>query len=344
MADKKATIKQVAQLAGVSTSTVSRVINGRDPKVARKEVQTRIWDAVRQLDYTPNLDAQNLKKNKNLEQRKQGRQIGIVFARDEEEKINPFFIEIARHFEKKSLQLGYNVKFSVRYEKENPKKIKHIFDTYQVEGMLILGKYSPSLLKMIKESCSFYVYSGLQKIQQNGFDQIICDGYQASVATIQHLNNLGHRKISYLGEIGREARYIGYKDAMKTLGLPCPPSHILSSRFTVEGGYKAILKNIHNLNVTAIFCGNDWVAMGALKALKEHGIRVPEDISLISIDDIEDLQEVTPLLSTVRIPVEDMGKMAAKVLIDRMEGERILPLAIELPYTIINRESCKPIT
>lgn len=95
-----------------------------------------------------------------------------------------------------------------------------------------------------------------------------------------------------------------------------------------------------DLPVTAFFCPNDVTAIGAMRAVKEHNLSIPQDVSLISIDDIDTAQYLTPMLTTIHIPVEEMGQMTAKILIDRIEGGHTLPIKVNLPYYLAGRESC----
>lgn len=111
----------------------------------------------------------------------------------------------------------------------------------------------------------------------------------------------------------------------------------------IESGYKKTLDYLnkhgppHN---TAYFCANDLTAIGALKAIKEFGLDVPKDISLISIDNIETAQYVSPMLTTINIPMDELGKLTAKILIDRIENGKSIPLKVEVPYSVVKRESC----
>ena len=166
------------------------------------------------------------------------------------------------------------------------------------------------------------------------------------MSAVNHLYKLGHRQIGYVGEKNKEARYQGYYDAMTALNLPLKREHIIVTPLSSEGGYKALkeyLKKQNTVTVTALFCANDLTAIGAMKAIKEMGYKIPEDISIISIDDIDTAQYVSPMLTTIHVPLEELGKTAAKILIDRIENGKSLPLKIELPFYLANRESCKAI-
>jgi len=126
------------------------------------------------------------------------------------------------------------------------------------------------------------------------------------------------------------------------LGLPFFPEITADVKLSSDGGYTGANMLIdRNTDVTAIFCANDKTAIGTMHALKERNLKVPSDISIISIDDIDTAQYLSPMLTTVHIPLEDLGKMTAKILIDRINGGHKLPMKTILPFYIAKRESCR---
>ncbi len=341
---EKMTLKEIAEMAGVSISTVSRVINQNNSKVASKEVQDRIWQIVRDSNYVPNASARNLKLgNSQFNVEVPTKTIGCIFARSMTDKNDPFFSQIARAIEQEAFKQGYLMKYSFSAYDINDSNVFHLITNNQVNGLAILGRFDQNLLKFIKQHYKHVVYTGLNKVD-TGFDQIICDGYQATIAAVNHLHKLGHTQIGYIGEKNKELRYQGYCDAMAALNLPIKREHIVVTPLSSEGGYTGVKEFFkRNMTLTAFFCANDVTAIGAMKAIKELGYQVPHDISIISIDDIDTAQYVSPMLTTVHVPMEELGKMTAKILIDRIENGKSLPVKIELPFYIANRESCKAI-
>lgn len=337
------TLKEIAEKAGVSVSTVSRVINHNNAKVASKEVQDRIWEIVRDSNYVPNAAARNLKLgNRQPFAETALKAIGCIFARSMTDKNDPFFSQIARAIEQEAFRKGYLMKYSFTAYDINDTNIYRMITDNQVNGMAILGRFDQNLLRFVKHNYKHVVYTGLNKIDST-FDQIICDGYQASTAAVNHLHKLGHTEIAYLGEKNKEIRYQGYCDAMNALSLPLKREQIIIlPSLTAEDAYHGMKQFLKKAPpITALFCANDLTAIGAMKAIKEQGCRIPEDISVISIDDIETAQYVSPMLTTVHVPIEELGKMTAKILIDRIENGNSIPVKIELPFYIANRESCK---
>lgn len=157
------------------------------------------------------------------------------------------------------------------------------------------------------------------------------------------LIGLGHTRIGFIGETQFEDRYTGYCAALSAHNLRPAKSYIVNVPLSSEGGYKGAKELLsRKTDVSAVFCCNDNTAIGAMRAIKEAGLAIPDDLSVISIDDIDTAQYLSPMLTTIHIPVEEMGQMTAKILIDRIEEGHKLPIKINLPFYLANRESCAP--
>lgn len=129
---------------------------------------------------------------------------------------------------------------------------------------------------------------------------------------------------------------------MKFLNFETPRDAIVECKFTIKSAYAALLKS-YDPKYTAIFCGNDISGIGAIQALSELNYKVPDDVSVISIDDIDLIQEFTPLLTTVHIPITELGKMSLRMLLERIEKIRDIPVTIQLPYQLLERQTVKAI-
>lgn len=332
------TLKEIAQEAGVSISTVSRVVNKNLPGAASKEVQDKIWEIVRRSGYTPNSNARSLKMgNENMPA---SHSIACLFARTPEASSDLFFSSLARSIEQEAFRRNYVLKYSFSsIDINHPNTFRLITDNH-VDGAVILGRCDKPMLKTMKQYFHSIVYSGLNHLEAK-YDQIICDGSQAAEAAVNYLIDLGHRKIAYVGETKAENRYIGYCNALNAHKLPLNKSICSNVLLSFEGGYQGTKKLLENgCDATAFFCGSDATAIGAMRAIQERGLSIPTDISVIGIDDIDTAQYLTPMLTTVHIPVEEMGQITAKTLIDRIEGGHRLPMQINLPFYIAVRDSC----
>lgn len=333
------TLKEIAQQAGVSISTVSRVINNQNPKVARKEVQDRIWQIVRETGYTPNISAKSLKKGELNPIN--SRSLICLFARSPDSQNDPFFASLASSVEAAAYRQNYLVKSSLTAFDitSNSPNINILMDS-SINGVAVLGRIDKAGLKFLKQNCRFVAYTGLNEIKAN-FDQILCDGYQTSVTAVEYLIGLGHRHIAYIGETENEIRYRGYKDTLEKYHLPFNSAYVSSAQQSADGGLKGAQKILsQNTPITAFFCSNDVTAIGAMRAIRNMGLQIPKDISVISIDDIDTAQYLSPALTTIHIPIEEMGQMTAKILIDRITGGHTLPMKIYLPFYLSERESC----
>ncbi|HHV11613.1 MAG TPA: LacI family transcriptional regulator [Clostridiales bacterium] len=332
------TLKDIAKAAGVSVSTVSRIINGNSLNAASKEVQDKIWEIARSGGYIPNTSAQALKIGNS--EKKSNHSIACIHARSTDAKNDAFFSALTRSIEQEALKEGYIVKYSFSaFDIHNPATHHQILNN-EVDGVAVLGRCDKETLKFLKTHFKKVVYTGLNTLDSE-YDQVICDGYAVAADAMEFLFKLGHERIGYIGEFQKEVRYSAYQDALKKHHLPFDRDLTTNVPISSEGGYQGAKRILDRTkNVTAFFCINDITAIGAIKAIQECGFRVPEDISVISMDDIEISQYVSPMLTTMHIPIDEMGKMTAKILIDRINGGHTLPLKLSLPFYLAKRESC----
>lgn len=333
------TLKEIAVRAGVSISTVSRVVNSKNTKAASPEVCDRIWQIVRETGYAPNSSAQMLQQGSASSRPQCRGKIYVIFSRKVDTYIDPFFTDLMHAIEIEAFSRKYPIQ-TVMSDLELHNLRTENIDKYS--AAIILGQISEKNLSMLKSCFRNLAYVGLNALPENEMiDQILCSGYKAARSAVAYLADLGHRRIFYIGETENEERYQGYMDEMKHRSLHTTPEFVRRSQLSPQGGYDSMAELLaQKQSFTAVFCANDDTAIGAVRALLEHGIRVPEEISVIGMDDIEMSRYLSPMLTTVHIPTEDMGKQAAKVIIDRMEGGHKTPMKIKFPISISPRESC----
>ena len=332
------TLKDIAKEAGVSISTVSRIINGNSTNAASKKTQDKIWKIARAGGYVPNASAQALKQKPLT--KVSNHSIACVYARAQDVQNDSFFSALTRSIEQEAIKEGYIVKYSFSsFDIHNPATESQIINN-EVDGAAILGRCDRETLKFMKKHFRKVIYTGLNPLDAE-YDQVICDGNAIASDAVTHLLSLGHKKIGYIGETRNEIRYQGYCNTLKAQHIPIDRTLITNVPGSSEGGYqgaKAILER--SSDITAFFCMNDITAIGAIRAIHEYGFQIPSDIALISMDDIDIAQYVSPMLTTMHIPIEEMGKMTAKILIDRINNGHTLPLKMSLPYYMAKRESC----
>ena len=339
--EKNTTLKDIAEKLGISVSTVSRVINGNSVKAANSKLQDKIWQTAKELNYVPNTAAQLLKRSRETD-RDSLRTIACVFARADTDQSDPFFSEISRALETELLRQGFIMKYSI-YNKGLPQSVLETFlKNEKVDGVIILGRPDKKIINLVCKYNKYVVYVGLNKIDGD-IDQVICDGYEAGMLALKHLESIGIRKIFYLGETKSEARYKAYKDFMRQRGFSREvDDYTIESSFRLQTAYdkmKIFLKK--KILPEGLFCGNDLAALGAIKALTEENIKVPKEISVIGIDDIAMAGFSVPMLTTVSIPKEQLGKKAAKFIVDRILNGNDINVIMMIPFKLIIRESTR---
>lgn len=334
------TLKDIAKKAGVSVSTVSRVLNDRDTKSASRETQEKIWKIIRETGYTPNVSAQQLRCTPVSPRPEIPKQyFALIYARSQDNK-DMFFSELASAIEYEAYKHNLILKYSFYARDLDEASVISAVSSKEISGIVVLGRFSEARINAIAEAQKNVVYVGLNH-HTSKHDTVFCDGYQAGLLAMDTLLQNGHRQIAYLGETKKENRYLSYAHRLESQGIPFNRQLVVDTEQTLDGGYAAAKTLLHrSVQFTAVFCANDATAIGAMKALQEHGVQVPVDVSVIGIDDLEMARYFTPMLTTVHIPIAELGKQAAKTLIDRIQRGHSLPLKVELPFSIAKRDSC----
>lgn len=335
------TLKEIAAEVGVSVSTVSRVVNSNNTKAASPEVRDKIWKIVRERGYTPNQNAQTLKSGLLADRDAPKCNVYLIFARKVDEYVDPFFTELMHAIEKAAFARKYPLQ-TITTDLELG-SIRASGDARH-SAAIILGQINSSNLESIRQQFRHLVYISLNALPEgSNVDQVLCSGYKAARAAVTYLNSLGHTRIAYIGETRNEERYEGYLDEMKHLGIQLTDALVYQTPLSPESGHRCAMRfQGKELPFSAIFCANDDTAIGVMRALSEQGRRVPEDVSVIGVDDIEMSRYTSPMLTTIHIPIEEMGVQATKVLFDRIEGGHKTPMKVKFPCSLSPRESCLP--
>jgi DNA-binding LacI/PurR family transcriptional regulator len=339
------TLKDIAEQVGVSISTVSRVINKSGTKVASNEVKQKIWKVVRESGYVPNEAARMLQNctDTDTEDDEVCKKIYVMVLRSlDEVEGDTFFTQIIDSIENTIYKKGYVIERIFQRNDLNSTIFENNSECYKNRYLITIGRFEPALLDHLNFYFSKIICVSLNDLDIN-CDQVFCNGYLASQTAINYLAKLGHEKIAFIGE-EKEGRYRGYIQGLENNKLHIFPNYIVKDAIiSMNGGknaMKRILMNTCELP-TAVFCSNDRTAIGALRACKDQNVNVPKDISIIGINDIEATQFVDPMLTTVRVPLNEMGKVAVNTLVDNIEHGHTLAQKIALPFNLIKRESCK---
>lgn len=335
------TLKEIAAQANVSISTVSRVLNASQPNAASPQVQALIWEIARKGGYTPNEAAKALRKTAKSPAAKNTQIIYCMIACHPEEVYNdPFFTQAMASIEQEAFRNGFTLEYTFLKDQDTQSSFNHLNKSSH-NPLIVIGRFEQDLYQQLRKYFKKIVYLGWNDLNLN-CDSVICDGYQAAQEAVKYLYQLGHRRIGFFGTFRTEARFRGYVQGLQNLGLEYYEDDVVTGpTLSYELGYRAMESLIEKgLKATAIYCANDTTAIGALRACKTHNLRVPEDISIMGSNDIEPAQYISPMLTTIHIPLDEMGKVATKTLIDRINGGHSLPLKIFVPFQLVKRESC----
>ena len=343
-------IKKIAEEAGVSTATVSRVLNNPNYKCSSPEIREKIWKAAIALNYAPNDAARNLRMGKE-EGREKLYYIGVLMTRMEKATTDPFFNELLRVIEseihKQSAiltKVWYSPLFSndKKCRRENLDRIiDGMYDETEqkCDGLIIIGKCNKEALQKLNKK-----YKSVVSVNRNStnyeVDEVLCDGEKVAAMAVEHLIALGHRSIAYVGDCYNEARYRGFLETLHRHDIEPEADFIIQTGQTEAEGYAAMQKFIElDDRPTGIYCANDITAIGMLKYLGLGKSRYYTP-SIISSDDIDEAQYTQPMLTTVSLPKEEMGKFALDLLIDRMKGGHKSIVRTELEGKLMIRNSC----
>lgn len=290
----------------------------------------------------PNKEAQALRKTHANASKKTVRSIYCLVACSPEEVRNdPFFTQAISSVEHEALQNNYVLEYTFFAGNSENDLTMRLMQNASSDRLIIIGRFTNELFQKLRKYFKKIVYLGWNDLEVD-CDGVICDGYQAVQEGIRYLHGLGHHKIGFIGTDRNEARFRGYRKAMESLNLPIIEKNIISNpALSFESGFQGLEQLLaQGMDATALFCANDTTAIGVLRACKDHGLDVPTDLSIMGMNNIETVQYVSPMLTTINIPLTEMGRVATRALVDRINGGHSLPLKIILPFHIISRESC----
>ena len=329
-----ATIKEVARMAGVSVATVSRVLNAKGP--VREETRSRILAAVESLRYSPHGAARSLTTN-------QTDTLGVLLP----DIYGEFFSELIRGIDSAARRQGYHILVSGSHnDREEATAVLRALRG-RVDGLILMAPSADAL-----EALRAHLPEALPTVLLNApaqdlpFDSIEVDNCGGAYAMTRHLVRLGHRRIAFIqgpadNHDARE-RLRGYREAIRDLGAVIAPELEIPGDFGEEDGSRAgaRLLSLHP-RPTAVFAANDGMAIGCLYALRQAGARVPEEIALAGFDDIPVARFMSPPLTSVGVPIAELGALALERLLAAVRDESAhRPRHQTLPATLRVRGSC----
>lgn len=334
-----ATIREVAKKAGVSITTVSRILNNDDSFNVSKITKEKVLKVIKQLNY-------ERKKNKN---RISQSNISVIKCFDEKiENEDPYFVSLKINLENMLKKKVSKVKFFDLEEIEKLIKYNEISNFSLTDAVIFIGETSKEKLKFFKSLNENIICVDVYDTD-NITDYIKFDMRNSVEIVLNYIFKLNHKKIGLL--VGRnkvvknlvDFREKYFKEIMVKNGL-YREEYLQIGDFSMESGY-IMMKEILKLEdrPTAVFCGNDSIAMGAYKAIRENKLKIPEDISIIGFNDLKLSQYSIPPLTTIKIDTKLITQETVNSLIELLEGKRDYHKKVFLPIELIERESCQKI-
>lgn len=327
-------IREVARLADVSVATVSRTL--QQPELVSVKTRNKVLAAVKQAGYQPNLLAVKFRSGKshNL----------VVLVPT---VANVFFARVisgmqdAAHQRRYSLLLG-----NTMADDDTEIAYARLVQTSQADGLIQLRSFNP-FATLDMPNAPLPMVNACEVLDKAPCPAVVLDNRAAAAAMTEHLLGLGHCCIAMIKGPARSPltrdRVAGYRDALEAAGLAFDDSLLYPGNFTLQSGYQATAELLQRAEPpTAIFCENDEMAIGAIQCLKQHGLQVPEDVSVAGFDDISFAAFTDPPLTTIAQPAEEFGRTAVNLLIDVLEQKLALPPKVILPFELILRGSTGP--
>jgi DNA-binding LacI/PurR family transcriptional regulator len=331
-----ANMKEIARMAGVSLGTVSHVLNGSAR--VREPLRQRVEEAVQSLGYQPSALARGLRRDRT-------NMIGMVIP----DVTNPFFPAVVRGAEDTAFANGYRLVLC-NTDNDHAKELAHLNElrTYLPSGLIVI----PSDFSDLTRQAESYQQSGAAVVCVDRLprrwqgDSVTVANEQGAYAATKHLIDLGHERIAVITgplHLTNAEQRRGYRRAMTEASLAITPEYMQEASFDLRGGRSRALLLLRMLpRPTAIFAGNDMIAMGVIQAIRDLGLRCPEDVSVMGFDDLDFAALINPPLSSVFQPGYQLGATAARILLDRVRGDSGPARHLVLQTELRIRESVAP--
>ena len=333
---KKIQMVDIARLAGVSTSTVSRALNGNP--LINIETRERIADLAKSLKYTINLGAKNLRSGEN-------RTIGVVIPYQDQVRqdiTDPFFMTMLGNLADQLTKQNFDLLFS-RISADRIDELSQLYESGRVGGLIVIGQWDQhkKLNELARREIPFVVWGG--QLPRQLYCTVGSDNFNGGYLAAKHLLGLGRRRILFLGDkhaTETKQRYAGYLHAHEVSKVPINDDLYIPSPFTVAEA-KADIDNFFQKKIAfdAIFAASDLLAITAMGAVTQHGLRIPQDVSVVGYDDIGMAEHTYPPLTTVRQPIDLAGQALVESLMHVLSEKHADSQVIKTDL-IIRKSTC----
>lgn len=339
---RRVTSQQVAKRAGVSRTTVSFVLNDAPGSNIPEETRQRVLKAAEELGYVPNAAARSLVSGQSLT-------IGLVISHAEHLQVDAFIPQLLYSLSHTSHDHGYRVLLETVDDVSRPDAYLDLVRGQRIDGLIVVNLRSDDsqLPELIRRNfpvvlLGFREWEGLESKTYT----VQADGIKAAKNATRHLIQLGHTRIAHITfspeqYYATQDRHMGYRMALEEAGLYYDPNLVKLGNYSAASGFEAMQALLARKPYpAAVFVGNDTVALGAMSAICQHGLRIPEDIAVVGYDDIPIAPYTVPPLTTVRVNAIEHGRIAVEMLSGLMQGNPPQETRVSLPTPLIIRESC----
>jgi DNA-binding LacI/PurR family transcriptional regulator len=335
---RRVTTHDIAREAGVARSTVSHVLNNHPGIVLSRQTRERILAAARKLGYVPNSAAQMLVTGRS-------QTIGLILSRPDLISVDAFVPIMISGLNETCRTRGYRLLMDAIKDPAHLDAYLDLAKSKRIDGLIVINprKGDAALRQVMESKFPVLVFGSSGHPQENS---IATQDGRASCEATMHLLALGHRQIAHisyasLAYLPACSRLEGYRAALKTANFPFNKKIFAEGDFTCESGYHAMRQILaSNARPTALFAGNDTIAIGAMRAVREAGLSIPEDLAVVGYDDIPVAAFTHPSLTTVRSYAFEQGKLLGEAAIGLVEGKQIGSQQDILPVELIIRTSC----
>lgn len=333
----RSTIKDVARKANVSTATVSLVVH--DNKRISPHTRKKVLKTIEDLNYRPSHTARGLVSRKNGN-------IGFILTEDHFLRTEPFYTQIYLGSEFEARKHPYYIILATVPNEMNFKvTLPRFVAEDNVDGIIIAGKIPENLIRRLLEYKIPLVLVDYYPTFRD-FSAVLIDNLNGGRQATEHLISCGHKNIAFIGgdmeHPSIRDRYLGYKMALEQNGIMFNPSFVVTTETATsrDSGYHAAETLLAKTNkISSLFACNDAMAIGAMQLLKDKGVKIPEDISIIGFDDIEGDPFQDPPITTMRVPMLDMGSEALRLMSECLNNSVEKPKKILMPVEIVIRGS-----
>jgi len=331
------TLSDVAREAGVSLATASRAINGSANRTVRPDLRERVLAAAERLRYTPDANAQAMARGRTTS-------LGLVVH----DITDPYFSSIAAGVTRAADTAALQVTLaSTQHEPDREVELVRLLQRQRARAVVVAGgRYDDADANdVMRRALGDYVAAGgsaaLVGQPVLGVDTVVVENAAGADALARALHARGYRRPAVLGgpltHLTARERREAFASAFAGLGAPVDPAHVVTGEFTHEGGEAAMRELLAvGADVDVVFAVNDVMALGALAAARDLGVRVPQDVALAGFDDILTLRDVVPALTTVRVPLEEVGRLATELALEDHHGD---PRVRTVPTEVVLRAS-----